>query len=171
MTLWLPIAAQRPWGADPDVKVIGIGREGVAEVFPVALPLLAQALTAGRLGVMDRIDAESLYRLLTEPMKNPETGEEGAAMQLFAIIDTKAKCMLGALVTEIISYPRKRVFSLALIGGVEAERWIDCIHDLELWAKDQGCEQVEVPGRIGWQRVLRGLGYQPVTYTCAKEIA
>lgn len=177
--IWLPLAAQRPWARDPSVKILAVGREGVPSVFPTALPLLAKSLTAGRLGVMGRITPDDIFRLLVEPMVDPSTGEPArdeqgripAAMQLFVAVDPREKCMLGAIVTEILEYPQKRVCVIALVGGVELERWLDGIRDIELWAKDHGCQQVEVPGRRGWERVLSHLGYQPVTYTCAKEIA
>lgn len=169
MTHYLPIAVQRPWAADPDVKVMPVPVKMVPAVFPTVVPLLAQTLTSGRLGVMGRLDTDDLFRLLLEVRVAPD-GTQGTAMQLFLAIDTKREQVLGALVTEILDYPKKRVLSLAFLGGIDMPRWADCIKDLELWAKDAGCHQVEIPGRHGWERVFRALGYRPITYTCAREL-
>ena len=32
---------------------------------------------------------------------------------------------------------------------------------MEAWARSQGCEQVTINGRLGWQRVLGRFGYEP----------
>lgn len=39
----------------------------------------------------------------------------------------------------------------------------------EAWARDNGCERMTLRGRPGWARVLKPLGYEPVTIL-AKEL-
>lgn len=46
-------------------------------------------------------------------------------------------------------------------GGERLEDWVQWLDIIEAWAKDNGCEEMRIYGRIGWSRVL---GYN-VEYT------
>ena len=59
----------------------------------------------------------------------------------------------GALVTQVASYPRKRVLRVWLAGGDldEFKRGVPFLDDI---ARELGCDGIEIEGRKGWERVL-----------------
>jgi len=72
-----------------------------------------------------------------------------------------------AVVTEIANYPRCRILAMQFTGGVELKKWKKpMLEILQRWAKDNGCEKIESPGRPGWARVFRDDGYEAkfITY-------
>lgn len=80
--------------------------------------------------------------------------------QLWLAWDAPQGRALGAGVTEIFDYPRKRVCFLVLWAS-DAPRaaWLDGLDAVERWAKEQGCAAMRLLGRKGWARVLDG--YRP----------
>lgn len=74
----------------------------------------------------------------------------------------------GCLVTEIISYPRKRVVNVFL-GGGELEQLADMHEAVIAWAKGQGCTAATINGRKGWERAFKGRGWVPLHVTLGKE--
>ena len=73
-------------------------------------------------------------------------------MQLWLAIDDGE--LLASMVTQVVTYPRKRILRIIAIGGGEMERWIHFLSGLENWAMEQGCTALECWGRKGWLRVL-----------------
>lgn len=74
----------------------------------------------------------------------------------------------SALVCQIISFPRKRVCHVLVLGGAEMRNWFPHIDILEAWAKSIGCHRIEELGRRGWTRVLEGKGWEQVNYQMRK---
>lgn len=74
----------------------------------------------------------------------------------------------SCIVTELVSFPRKRVLNVFLAGGTlpELEAMIPIVLD---WAKDQGCVAASFTGRRGWARTfVERMGWHPspmVTFT------
>jgi len=64
----------------------------------------------------------------------------------------------ACIVTEIVTYPRKRVLHVFLAGG-ELDQIIDMDTDVVQWAKEQGCESATQAGRKGWIRALKDHGW------------
>lgn len=80
--------------------------------------------------------------------------------QLWLAWDSAQRRALGAGVTEIFDYPRKRVCFLVLWASEAPRvRWLDGLETVERWAKEQGCAAMRLLGRKGWGRVLAG--YRP----------
>ncbi len=76
----------------------------------------------------------------------------------------------SAIVTEILTYPRKKAVNFFLIGGD--------LDELKLmepviceWAKHKGCDRSIGIGRKGLMRVFADAGYQPRWQYIAKELA
>lgn len=74
----------------------------------------------------------------------------------------------GCAVTEIISYPRKKVLHCFLAGG-EMDQILDMIESAIAWGKTQGCTSLTLSGRMGWQRVLDKHGFKPVMVTMERS--
>lgn len=72
---------------------------------------------------------------------------EAGRMQLWPAPD-------GCVVTEIVTYPRKRVVNICYAGGTLAQI-MDMVPSIKAWAQAQGCDSATMRGRPGWLRVLR----------------
>lgn len=75
----------------------------------------------------------------------------------------------GALVTEILAYPRQRVCNVFL-GGGDLDQIKAMVPSVEAWAKVQRCAAVTVMGRPGWVRALAPFGVKPLYTAIRKEI-
>jgi len=75
----------------------------------------------------------------------------------------------GCIVTEIVVYPKKKYINIFLAGG-ELDQILDMDDDVKRWAKDQGCTEAMMSGRIGWKKPLKPLGWSPLHTHFVKEI-
>lgn len=75
--------------------------------------------------------------------------------QLWTIIGPGG-LVYAAMVTEILQYVGgAKTCMLLLLGGTEMRRWIHLIEEVEQWAREEGCSQLEIHGRRGWKRMLK----------------
>tara|TARA_R100001460_G_scaffold102156_2_gene146397 strand:- start:4551 stop:4943 length:393 start_codon:yes stop_codon:yes gene_type:complete len=87
--------------------------------------------------------------------------------QLF--ISWNNKEVESAIVTEVADYPRKRVLRYVLAGGKNLENWLIPIQKkIEEFAIKNHCQAVEVAGRKGWLRKLKG--FKQKIYLMSKEL-
>lgn len=75
----------------------------------------------------------------------------------------------GCAVTEIILFPRKKIFHVFLAGG-EMDQIVDMNDSAAQFAKAQGCDGMSIAGRKGWSRVLKNEGWTESFTTLAKEL-
>lgn len=61
-----------------------------------------------------------------------------------------------ALVTQIDQWPRGKVLHIFMVAGKLPAHWDEILLAIEGWAKDRGCRKVEIRGRLGWMRKLKG---------------
>jgi|TARA_R100000988_G_C3893079_1_gene113766 hypothetical protein len=67
----------------------------------------------------------------------------------------------GAVITNVIVYPKKTYLCLAFCGGKEFSTWKDpMLQMLRNWAKDNGCQGLEAVGRKGWTKVFKHQGHK-----------
>ncbi len=75
----------------------------------------------------------------------------------------------SAVVTEIAQYPQSKVLRYFLAGGTNLENWLEEIQIvIEKFAKKENCTHLEVAGRKGWVRKLKG--FRVKAYLLNKEI-
>ena len=75
----------------------------------------------------------------------------------------------SAVITEIAAYPRKKICRYFLAGGNNLDNWLIPIQEtIEQFAKKNGCKAIEVAGRKGWLRKLKG--YKQKIYLMSKEL-
>jgi len=86
--------------------------------------------------------AENFYEELTN-----------GSMQLWVSIQGKE--VLACMITQIAPYPNKQVLRIIALGGVEMDKWIHFLPDIEHWAMNIGCTALEAWGRKGWLRILQ----------------
>jgi hypothetical protein len=88
-------------------------------------------------------------------------------MQLF--ISWNDNKVESAVVTEIAQYPQSKVLRYFLAGGTNLENWLERIQQvIEKFAKQENCTHLEVAGRKGWVRKLKG--FRVKAYLLNKEI-
>lgn len=59
----------------------------------------------------------------------------------------------SAIITEIVDYPQKTMCRIWLAGG-KLEELMEAEKMVTQWAKEQGCDGMEIVGRKGWSRTL-----------------
>lgn len=89
-------------------------------------------------------------------------------MQLWVVHDDDK--IVSITITQVINYPRKRVLSVLISAGEELKYWINCRDILYAFARHQLCHAVEINGRPGWERILKGDEYQKVHVCLHKEL-
>jgi hypothetical protein len=68
--------------------------------------------------------------------------------------------VLGAVVTNMIAYPRKKMLCMQFCGGEQFDLWHNqIIALLRQSAKDNGCDGLESSARPGWARIFKDDGY------------
>lgn len=73
----------------------------------------------------------------------------------------------AAVVTEIVIYPRRKILRAWLASGrYEGIRRIE--DQVIPWARDYGCQEIHIIGRLGWRRRLKD--YRESAVTMTKEI-
>ena len=125
--------------AGPSSKLILIHPELIDEIWPQVEKHL------------DRIAPHSEGELTTEDFHTALLSKD---MQLWVAVDDELQ-VLASMVSQIISYPRKRVLRILAIGGVDMERWMGHLPAVEDWAMEVGCSSLELWGRKGWQKMLK----------------
>ena len=75
----------------------------------------------------------------------------------------------GCMVTEILNYPRKKVFHIFLAGG-ELDQIKDFSDSAIHFAKLNGCTAMTLAGRRGWVKALADLGWEEKFTTMSVEI-
>jgi hypothetical protein len=60
----------------------------------------------------------------------------------------------GLVITQIIIRSKKKVCHMPMVTGKNRQRWQHLIEKIENFAKDQGCDCMELIARPGWQKIL-----------------
>ena len=65
----------------------------------------------------------------------------------------------ATVVTQVTQFPGKKTCEILYLGGDKAIKYLDDIREIEVWAKAEGCHDIQVIGRDGWAKVLKQYGY------------
>ena len=78
--------------------------------------------------------------------------------QLWIAFDTDK--FKGAVVTNVVTYPQRKLLCMQFCGGEELKDWKDPMLDiLRRFAKDVGCDGIESTARPGWAKIFQNDGY------------
>jgi len=103
----------------------------------------------------------------TYSIKDILYGISTGRMQLF--ISWNNNKVESAVVTEIAQYPQAKVLRYFLAGGTNLNNWLERIQEtIEKFAKNNKCTHLEVAGRKGWVRKLKGFKMKAIILS--KEI-
>ena len=94
-------------------------------------------------------------------------------MQLWLVVENLGfrgdETIKAAVLTDIKPYSSGlRVCTIWLVVGEAARSWIALRHEIEDWAREQGCRAVEIVGRVGWKRLLPD--YEPYAVVYEKKL-
>jgi hypothetical protein len=65
----------------------------------------------------------------------------------------------GAVVTQFLHYPGKKMLAMHFAGGIKLVDWKDpMLLTLQKIARDSGCSGIEVTGRAGWLKIFKNDG-------------
>lgn len=110
----------------------------------------------------ERLEAALAYGGGTHTVEDVHAAIRAGAMQIWPGDNS-------VVVTEIISYPQKKVLHIFLAGGVLAE-----LRDMEpsvaQFARLNDCAGVSIAGRAGWTKALADLGYRETLRSLYKEV-
>lgn len=129
-----------------DLRMCGIISEDVDQIWPQIEDILQTAVeySDGKYRISD------IYHALIE-----------RDMQLWIIVDDKNH-IYSAIVTQVVTYPRKKVMFVMLVAGVKFNEWSALITNLTDFAKAHGCETIEGYGREGWEVKLKRIGFAKI---------
>jgi hypothetical protein len=89
-----------------------------------------------------------------------KAGLKNNIQQLWVAFDESNK-FYGAVVTEVIVYPRMTTLVMHFTGGIDLPRWKQpMLETLQRFAKENGCKVIESYGRSGWERVFKNDGFK-----------
>ena len=93
--------------------------------------------------------------------------------QLWIVINDDKK-IIGAIVSQVWDYPRKKVMEIVACGG-DSERELNeyiyqSIEVLKDFALENYCDVMRIEGRRGWERPLKELGFNKDAVLLEKEI-
>lgn len=123
-------------------KIVPIDKEKIERFFPFAENYLRKSLKYDGCHSLD-----DLYNLC----KNGE-------MKLWLFYNSHR--IEGAFITELISYPCKMVMTITHMGADNFEGLIENLHNLKEWARTNQADEIEVIGRLGWDKVLVPHGFE-----------
>jgi hypothetical protein len=67
----------------------------------------------------------------------------------------------GAVVTNMVIYPKRKLLCMAFCGGRDLKEWKDqMLSLLQRYAKDMGCDGIEATARAGWAKIFINDGYK-----------
>lgn len=127
------------------MSVIRVPTEQVRAVWPLAEEFVVSGLEGH-----PWTNAEDALLLLANNMAT-----------LFLV--TERDEVLGAVVMEVVQYPRHRVAREFVVGGKRGGflEHSEAVHETVVeWALGLGCDGIEARGRPGWEQRARANGYQ-----------
>ena len=116
-----------------------VPRENITMVWPLVIGLLKPSVDRNH-GSMNERD---LYEAVISGDEQLWAGSDGAKVEL-------------ALTTKIVQFPRNRSLLLHNIGGANLSEYLSFLKDIESWGKENDCDFVEIYGRKGWAKILKG---------------
>ena len=91
--------------------------------------------------------------------------------QLLWLVLDQADELCGAVTTEIIEYPLKKVFTLNFTGGDNWEDWNpEAFLVFNKFAADTGCDLIEFSGRAGFWKRFKEDGFERSSVFYEKRI-
>ena len=141
------------------MKSVNIPSSNLDDVWSLVKKDISEALSYSG----DHTDAQFVYDCVKEKK-----------MQLWVVWDkdkpTTLEKYYGVAVTEIVQRKLKRSCQIFIITGKHRQKWQHLISDLEDFAEEQECQQMELFARPGWQKILQHYNYKRTHVVLEKQI-
>lgn len=116
----------------------GIEAHDIDRVWPAVAHDIEESAKTSR----GKFVAEDIYNEL-----------KGKTCQLWVWESATAR---GVFITQIHNYKRNRVCWIRIATGHNYQEWIaEVMQTIEAWAKENGCEAMELLARPGWTKILK----------------
>lgn len=122
---------------EPEIVIHWVPQDKIDAVWPLIEPFLQEALEYGN-GRWASRDFQGFCR--------------DDVMQLWLILDNGAVTAMA--ITELINYPQKKICRIVVCGGRNVGRWLNERRHIDEWARQNGCQAMELIGREGWARMM-----------------
>ena len=76
----------------------------------------------------------------------------------------------GVCITEIIQRTLKKLCHIFIMTGKNRQKWQHLVKNIEDFAKDQQCDQLELIARPGWEKILKQFNYKKTHVVLEKLI-
>lgn len=83
-------------------------------------------------------------------------------MQLWVITEQENDQLQAVIITQVITYPAKKVLLILIVAGVKFDEWSHTLPHFKLFAKDHACDAIEFYGRPGWEPKVKPLGFKKI---------
>lgn len=116
-----------------------IGEADIADVWPKAEPLIAQAL--------ERDGFKETGETILDQLAHGLCG-------LYLVRDSQTDEIIASVICDSLEYANSSVFNIGYVAGRDLYRWANLLGALEQEAVRLGCDTVRITGRPGWGRVF-----------------
>lgn len=135
------------------MKIVYVGPESVGAAWPMFKAYAEKVIPLTR-------DRRTANKFLYDLMDNRET--------LLLVFDGSSP--VGFCTTQIVDYDDVRLLQVKMLAGDLFKYWIDDMHEtLEAFAKENGCQGMELIGRRGWIKKLERFGWTEAFVTVEKR--
>lgn len=91
---------------------------------------------------------------------------DGLEKGIFQIFDNDD----GALISQVVQLPKGRYLSAWLAGG-RLPGIMKNVRQMENLAREEGCKQLIMTGRLGWDKVLPKYGWTKIGVVYSKDVS
>ena len=130
------------------MKALLLVPDDVECVWDKVEPILARVVSRSE----GELETEDILDLVTE-----------GRMQLWIVAEDKE--IIAALVTQIITYPQKKVLRLVSLAGEDFNKFKHFLDMVQSFAIRKGCTALELWGRKGWKKLLPEWKSEYIVYT------
>lgn len=89
--------------------------------------------------------------------------------QLWLVVD-ELKAIQGIAITELQTYPGRKICNLWLVAGTGLEQWEDGLGHIESWAMEHDCNGLVATCRPGAARKAERLGFKTLRHQVFKPL-
>lgn len=149
-----PLASPSSVEITPEVEIAGVAAGTIPSIWPLVYDLMKSATL--RSGYLPEDFLDDLLNGFCQ----------------MVIAAEKNGTLHAVCITEIYEDPTpKKICNIRVLAGKGRGNWLQWLPQMEAWAKNKGCDEVEVAeGRMGWTRILKPNGYKPVAVKLKKAL-